>query len=114
MVEVGPDDGVLDDEDEDVLDEEVEVGARARTAELHVRESGVLSLPTFGRPAFEKVPLNCDGVIEVYTDGRAALHDDARHRERRVPRCHPTADASVSVTTCSLPAGDSNWYECGR
>ena len=62
VVEVGPDEGVL--EDEDVLDE-LEDDACALGPQNCTFEIRVVDSPRCGRPAFENEPLNCDGVIEV-------------------------------------------------
>ena len=52
----------------DVLEEElvVDVGGCALGPQNCTFEtSGVFPSPTCGKPEFEKVPLNCGGVIEV-------------------------------------------------
>lgn len=96
---------------DDVLVDEVEVGGTASGPQNCTFETSgaFLLLPTFGRPAFEKVPLNCGGVIEVYTAAVPpfTMTPDTASVEVQVA---PEADTLVSVTTCSLPAGFSNLY----
>ena len=91
------------EEDDEVVDEGgTAVGPQNCTFET----SGVLPWPTFGRPAFEKVPLSCGGVNDVNTDAGPPF---TMMPETASVDCHvaPEADAPLSVTTCSLPAGDS-------
>jgi hypothetical protein len=54
----------------------------------------------------EKTPESCAGVIEVYTDDGPpfTMMPETASVEVQWP---PDADAPVSVTTCSLPAGES-------
>jgi hypothetical protein len=105
LVLVAPDD-VLVDDDEDTD------GCTLNPQNCTFEMSGVFlwCSPTFGRPAFEKVPESCGGVIDVNTDEMPpfTMIPDTATVEVHDP---PDADVPVSVTTCSLPDGFSNLYE---
>jgi hypothetical protein len=102
-------DAVLD-VDEDAVDDVDDGGCALGPQNCTFETSGVFPWPTFGRPPFEKVPLNCGGVIEVYTDDGPpfTITPDTPSVD-----CHvaPEADAPVRVTTCSFPAGFSKLYD---
>jgi len=89
---------------DDVVDDgAVAVGPQNCTSEM----SGVFPLPTFGRPPFVNVPESWGGVIEVNTDDGPPFTMTPDTASVEVQSA-PDADAPVSVTTCSLPAGFSN------